>query len=46
MLDASMARDPKRMRKIMMEHVKNKRDVVVQLLRSEMPVEPIEALKS
>jgi DNA-binding GntR family transcriptional regulator len=35
MLDALKARDSKRMRKIMMQHVMNKRDVVVQLLQSE-----------
>lgn len=39
MLDALKARDGKRMRKIMMQHVMNKRDVVVQLLKSEMPAE-------
>jgi DNA-binding GntR family transcriptional regulator len=35
MLDALKAHDSKRMRKIMMQHVMNKRDVVVQLLQSE-----------
>jgi DNA-binding GntR family transcriptional regulator len=35
MLDALKARDPVRMRKIMIRHVQNKRDVVVQLLKSE-----------
>ena len=35
MLGALKARDPLRMRKIMMQHVQNKRDVVVQLLKSE-----------
>jgi len=39
MLDALKARDSKRMRKIMIQHVMNKRDVVVQLLKSEMPAE-------
>ena len=46
MLDALKARDSKRMRKIMMQHVHNKRDVVVQLLKSEMPIEKIEAVKT
>ena len=49
MLDALKARDAKRMRKIMMQHVHNKRDVVVQLLKSEMPKkanEATEAIKS
>ena len=35
MLEALKARDSKRMRKIMMQHVMNKRDVVVQLLKVE-----------
>ena len=35
MLDALKARDSARMRKIMMQHVKNKRDVVVQLIKLE-----------
>ena len=35
MLEALKARDSKRMRKIMMQHVMNKRDVVVQLLKAE-----------
>ena len=35
MLDALKARDSGRMRKIMIQHVQNKRDVVVQLLKSE-----------
>jgi DNA-binding GntR family transcriptional regulator len=35
MLDALKARDPVRMRKIMIQHVRNKRDVVVHLLKSE-----------
>jgi len=35
MLDALKARDSARMRKIMIQHVQNKRDVVVQLLKSE-----------
>ncbi len=49
MLDALKARDAKRMRRIMMQHVHNKRDVVVQLLKSEMPKkanEATEAIKS
>ena len=37
MLDALKARDPGRMRKIMMTHVQNKRDVVIQLLKAETP---------
>lgn len=37
MLDALKARDPGRMRKIMMTHVQNKRDVVIQLLKAEAP---------
>ena len=37
MLDALKARDPARMRKIMMTHVQNKRDVVIQLLKAETP---------
>jgi DNA-binding GntR family transcriptional regulator len=35
MLDALKARDSARMRKVMITHVTNKRDVVVQLLKSE-----------
>jgi DNA-binding GntR family transcriptional regulator len=35
MLEALKARDSTRMRKIMMQHVMNKRDVVVQLLKAE-----------
>jgi DNA-binding GntR family transcriptional regulator len=35
MLDALKARDCARMRKVMISHVTNKRDVVVQLLKSE-----------
>ena len=35
MLDALKARDSARMRKVMMTHVSNKRDVVVQLLKAE-----------
>jgi DNA-binding GntR family transcriptional regulator len=35
MLDALKAHDSKRMRKIMIQHVQNKRDVVVQLLNAE-----------
>jgi DNA-binding GntR family transcriptional regulator len=35
MLDALKARDSIRMRKVMITHVRNKRDVVVQLLQSE-----------
>ncbi|WP_114662757.1 GntR family transcriptional regulator [Polynucleobacter necessarius] len=35
MLDALKARDPKRMRKIMTQHVHHKRGVVVQLLKAE-----------
>ena len=35
MLDALKARDSARMRKIMIQHVQNKRDVVVQLLKAE-----------
>jgi len=35
MLDALKARDSARMRKVMISHVTNKRDVVVQLLKSE-----------
>jgi DNA-binding GntR family transcriptional regulator len=35
MLDALKVRDPARMRKIMMRHVQNKRDVVIQLLKTE-----------
>ena len=49
MLDALKARDGKRMRRIMMQHVHHKRDVVVQLLKSEMPnkiIETTEAIKS
>lgn len=46
MLDALKARDGKRMRSIMMRHVHNKRDVVVQLLKSEMPIEAIETIEA
>ncbi|OYY09707.1 MAG: GntR family transcriptional regulator, partial [Polynucleobacter sp. 35-46-11] len=35
MLDALKARDSTRMRKVMMQHVMNKRDVVIQLVDSE-----------
>jgi DNA-binding GntR family transcriptional regulator len=35
MLDALKARDSIRMRKVMMQHVMNKRDVVIQLIDSE-----------
>jgi DNA-binding GntR family transcriptional regulator len=35
MLDALKARDSVRMRKVMMQHVMNKRDVVIQLIDSE-----------
>jgi DNA-binding GntR family transcriptional regulator len=35
MLDALKARDSARMRKVMIAHVTKKRDVVVQLLKSE-----------
>jgi len=35
MLDALKARDSARMRRIMIQHVQNKRDVVVQLLKAE-----------
>lgn len=35
MLDALKARDSVRMRKVMMQHVMNKRDVVIQLVDSE-----------
>ena len=35
MLEALKARDSKRMRNIMIQHVHNKRDVVVQLLQAE-----------
>jgi DNA-binding GntR family transcriptional regulator len=46
MLDALKARDGERMRNIMMRHVHNKRDVVVQLLKSEMPTEAIETIEA
>lgn len=46
MLDALKARDGERMRNIMMRHVHNKRDVVVQLLKSEMPIEAIETIEA
>jgi DNA-binding GntR family transcriptional regulator len=39
MLDALKARDSERMRKVMITHVANKRDVVVQLLKSESGVQ-------
>ncbi len=45
MLDALKARDSVRMRNIMIQHVKNKRDVVVQLLKAELPAKA-EAAKS
>jgi DNA-binding GntR family transcriptional regulator len=35
MLDALKTRDSKRMRRIMIQHVQNKRDVVIQLLEAE-----------
>jgi DNA-binding GntR family transcriptional regulator len=35
MLDALKTRDSARMRKVMMQHVINKRDVIIQLLDSE-----------
>ena len=35
MLDALKARDSTRMRKVMIAHVTNKRNVIVQLLKSE-----------
>jgi DNA-binding GntR family transcriptional regulator len=35
MLDALKTRDSARMRKVMMQHVLNKRDVIIQLLDSE-----------
>jgi DNA-binding GntR family transcriptional regulator len=35
MLDALKARDSIRMRKVMMQHVMNKRDVVIQLVDTE-----------
>ena len=35
MLEALKARDSARMRKIMVQHVMNKRDVVIQLIDSE-----------
>jgi DNA-binding GntR family transcriptional regulator len=35
MLDALKTRDSVRMRKVMMQHVLNKRDVIIQLLDSE-----------
>jgi DNA-binding GntR family transcriptional regulator len=35
MLDALKARDSARMRKVMIQHVQNKRDVVVQLLTTD-----------
>ena len=43
MLDALKARDSARMRKVMMTHVTNKRDVVVQLLKSESGVQASQA---
>ena len=38
MLDALKARDSARMRRIMIQHVQNKRDVVVQLLKAESKI--------
>jgi DNA-binding GntR family transcriptional regulator len=35
MIDALKARDSARMRQVMMSHVMNKRDVVIQLMDSE-----------
>ena len=46
MLDALKARDAARMRKIMIQHVQNKRDVVVQLLKSETAIKDVETSKS
>jgi DNA-binding GntR family transcriptional regulator len=46
MLDALKARDAARMRKIMIQHVQNKRDVVVQLLKSEAEIKDAETAKS
>jgi len=46
MLDALKARDAGRMRKIMIQHVQNKRDVVVQLLKSEAEIKDVETSKS
>ena len=43
MLDALKARDSARMRKIMIQHVKNKRDVVAQLLKSEMSTQTVKS---
>ena len=39
MLDALKARDSVRMRRIMIQHVRNKRDVVAHLLKSESTLE-------
>lgn len=36
MIDALKARDSERMRKVMIQHVMNKRDVVIELLKSEV----------
>ena len=46
MLDALKARDAARMRRIMIQHVQNKRDVVVQLLKSEAEIKDAETSKS
>lgn len=46
MLDALKTRDAARMRKIMIQHVHNKRDVVVQLLKSEAEIKDAETSKS
>jgi DNA-binding GntR family transcriptional regulator len=43
MLDALKARDSARMRKVMITHVTNKRDVVVQLLKSESGMQASQA---
>lgn len=45
MLDALKARDSIRMRRIMIQHVHNKRDVVVQLLEAEAASSTREAVK-
>jgi DNA-binding GntR family transcriptional regulator len=46
MLNALQARDSARMRKIMIQHVHNKRDVVVQLLKAEaLPTAVAETIK-
>ena len=46
MLDVLKARDAARMRKSMIQHVQNKRDVVVQLLKSEAKIKDMETSKS